>query len=78
MTKEEKHLLFCEAPICKCINKKDRDELVWYPGEPVCTMRPHSIFQKRQLAINRYIKGHNDFKNIDMAYTVPLLEKHSV
>ena len=60
-----KHLEFCEAPICQ---ETFDNDLVWYPGELVCTKKPLTNWQKKQIIINKeVIKG--TFKHLDTALT---------
>ena len=42
------HFDSCEAPICQ---ENIDKEAIWYPGEMVCTKKPLSFFQKRQINI---------------------------
>jgi len=68
------HLANCPAPICQ---EETKESLIWYPGECVCSKKPYKKFQKKQLAINKWIKNH-PFKDIDRAYNVHDLEHLSI
>lgn len=46
------HFDSCEAPICQ---ENIDKEAIWYPGEMVCTKKPLSFFQKRQININNLL-----------------------
>lgn len=64
----------CNAPICAGDeNPNYKNEVVWYPGEPVCTGTPYQKFQLKQMAINRELK-EGTFKNTDSPYTAFELE----
>jgi len=52
-TQEQKHYENCSAPICVCdTNKAYKDEVVWYPGEPICKWKPYTKIQENQIIIN--------------------------
>lgn len=67
-----KHFLLCEAPICADDTLKN--DIVWYPGEPVCRKKPYTKLQKNQLRINAlYSKGL--LKNPDQHFTTLQLKR---
>lgn len=69
-----KHLEVCEAPICQ---ESFEDDFVWYPGEKICIKKPFTMWQKKQMAINReVIKG--TFKHIETALTGHDLKHRSI
>jgi hypothetical protein len=48
MTKHE-----CSAPICALDpNPNFKKEVVWVPGETICTNKPYQKFQEKQIRIN--------------------------
>jgi hypothetical protein len=70
----EKHPLRCEAPICQDDpNESYKDEVIWYPGEKICSKVPYQEFQKKQIEINILVKKGR-FKNVDRPYTANDLE----
>lgn len=69
-----KHFQNCNAPICQECND---DNLVWYAGEEVCNKRPLTIWQKKQLVINKSLKK-GEFKNGDMPFTCLDLKTRSI
>ena len=72
------HYLICEAPICRNDpNPNYKKEVLWYPGEKVCTKGPYQKFQKKQLDINGWVKK-GKFKNMDEEYTANDLENRSI
>ena len=58
MTEQKlKHFKNCSAPICSCDPNKDyKDEVVWYPGELICTFKPYQKFQEQQIKINELFR----------------------
>ncbi len=53
----EKHYLTCLAPICQDDrNLNFREEVVWCPGEAVCSKTPYQEFQRKQVEINKEVK----------------------
>lgn len=49
------HYLECEAPICRDYSTED---LLWYPDEKVCQIKPYKNWQKIQMRIKRlFLKG---------------------
>ena len=71
------HLLACEAPICVDDQTPDwRKNVIWYPGELVCTKRPYQQFQKIQNRINKlYFAGK--LKEHDTYYTAEIMGKRT-
>lgn len=68
------HYLSCEAPICNDDrNSYYKKEVVWYPGEKICTRKPHEKFQRVQIEINNLVRK-GKFRNIDKPYTAEGLE----
>lgn len=68
-----KHFLNCSAPICQADpNPNARKEVVWIPGEQVCTLKPYEKFQKQQIRINDLVRRRK-FK-VDRYFTVVDLE----
>lgn len=47
-----KHFESCSAPICAETCDK---EALWYPGEEICSKKPLSRFQKKQVNINNLL-----------------------
>ena len=71
---ENKHHLTCKAPICAGDpNPNYKKEVLWYPGEKVCSKTPYQKFQKKQIDINYWVK-QGKFKNVDQTYTANDLE----
>ncbi len=74
----EKHYLICLAPICKeDRNPNFKEEVIWCPGEPVCSKTPYQEFQRKQVDINKWVEK-GIFKNIDKMYTANDLETRSI
>jgi hypothetical protein len=73
-----KHHETCLAPIC-CgdPNPNYKKEVIWIPGERVCSCRPYQKFQKIQLEINKMVKK-GKFKQIDRYFTADELERLSI
>ena len=63
----------CSAPICVDCDFKN---VIWYPGESVCTKLPLSNLQRKQFRINKEV-NKGTYKNVDMAYTGGYLDTHS-
>lgn len=62
----------CSAPICaKDKNKKYKEEVIWYPGEQICTHKPYTRFQQAQLSINEWFRRN---KTKDIPLTAKMLE----
>ena len=76
-TKEEKHFETCSAPFCRCDTTINKDSVVWYAGESVCSWKPEDKIQQRQQIINKHVKNNSDFKKIHYPYTMNYLLKHS-
>ncbi len=68
------HHLNCSAPICAGDPEKNWQKTVlWYPGEPVCSIKA-TKWQKNQRRINKLVlKG--GFKNMDRYFTADSLSK---
>ena len=45
------HFDNCSAPICQ-EQPENNKKVVWYPGEPVCKLKPYKKFQEKQTEIN--------------------------
>lgn len=74
----EKHYLTCLAPICQDDrNLNFREEVVWCPGEAVCSKTPYQEFQRKQVEINKEVKK-GTFRNIEEGYTLKDLETRSI
>lgn len=70
-----KHYLVCEASICNDDRNPDyKKEVIWYPGELICTRKPYKKFQRVQIEINNLVKKGR-FKNADKPYTAEDLEE---
>lgn len=68
------HYLSCEAPICnEDINPNYKKEVIWYPGEKICTRKPYEKFQRVQIEINDLMRK-GKFRNMDKPYTAENLE----
>ena len=73
-----KHFGYCDSAICQDDpNPNYKDEVLWLPGERICTKTPYTKFQRKQVAIQKeVVKGV--FKNMDTAYTANDLETKSI
>ena len=68
------HYEKCKAPICNDDrNPNYKKEVIWYPGEKICTRKPYEKFQRVQIEINDLARK-GKFKNIDKPYTAEDLE----
>ncbi len=75
---QNKHYLFCNAPICKDDPNPDyKNEVIWIPGENICGQKLYEKFQRKQVQINREIRL-GIFRNLDEAYTSNDLENRSI
>ena len=55
MKNQTKHFMNCNAPLCA---EDKSPQALWYAGEEVCSKRPLTDLQKKQLRINKgYLKG---------------------
>lgn len=63
------HIEQCSAPICSDTECK---EVVWYPGEPICTKPSH--IQRIQKKINSFV-SKGTFKHCDTYFTGADLNK---
>ena len=69
-----KHLDSCNSPICQDdFNPNYKKEVIWYPGESICTKKPYKKFQSVQIEINDLLRK-GKFKNMDKPYTAEDLE----
>lgn len=69
-----RHELNCSAPICvKDSNLNYKNEVVWYPGEAICKVRPYCKFQNKQIKLNKQLKK-GILKNPYSSYIVKDLE----
>ena len=66
-----KHSEICLAPLCQ---DDYTDTYIWYPGEPVCTKKPYTKWQKQQHKINKHIGKQTKPHYLNEALTVPDLE----
>lgn len=72
------HYSSCEAPICnEDTNPNYKKEVIWYPGEKICTRKPYEKFQRVQMEINNLVRK-GKFRNIDKPYTAENLEGNSI
>lgn len=68
------HYLLCNSPICQDdFNSNYKKEVVWYPGESICTKKPYKKFQRVQIEINDLLRK-GKFRNINKPYTAEDLE----
>ena len=57
-----KHQQNCSAPICvECTEPSWKEKHIWIPGECICTHRPLTAIQKKQIEINKLVEK-NKFK----------------
>lgn len=73
---ENKHFNNCDAPICMCNKNSDGDE-IWYAGEKVCSFKPISVIQKRQINITNLV-NIGRLKKEEYPYTLNYLKKRAV
>lgn len=72
-TMKTTHLNTCSAPICA--EDTTSSELIWRPGEVVCTKSPAQPFQKKQREINKLFNaGKWKFHDPDDWFTKDDLE----
>ena len=70
----DKHLDNCSSPICQSDeNPNYKNEVLWFPGEPVCREKPYEKFQEVQLKINRLVSKKK--YNVNKSFTASQLER---
>jgi len=71
-----RHYLLCDAPICNDDPHSGyKDEVIWYPSEPICKRKPFEKFQIVQTRINKSFKK-GGFQDTD-GFTASQLESSS-
>ena len=64
----------CPVPICiDDKNKNYKKEVLWYPGETICSHRPYQKFQRRQERLNEELK-RSTLENPKHYWTAEMLE----
>ncbi len=67
--KQADHIYRCEAPICAGY---PLDNLVWYPDEKICNMRPWTKWQKTQRKIAKLAKQYPQM--VDEMWSIEMLK----